>query len=47
MTMTTRTLAALGAALLLGTAASAGHAAELVVYHGWSSPAEVAALNIL
>ena len=45
--MTTRTLAALGAALLLGTAASAAQGADLVVYHGWSSPAEVAALNVL
>jgi glucose/mannose transport system substrate-binding protein len=39
-------LAALGAALLLG-AAPLVQAAELVVYHGWSSPAEVAALNVL
>ena len=40
-----KSLVALGAALLLGT--SAGSAADLVIYHGWSSPAEVAALNIL
>src|SRR5688572_20626612 len=38
-------LAALGAALLLSAVpASAG---ELVIYHGWSSPAEVEALNVL
>jgi glucose/mannose transport system substrate-binding protein len=45
MTMKGKSLVALGAALLLGT--SAGSAADLVIYHGWSSPAEVAALNIL
>lgn len=44
--MKTKTLAGIGAALLLGTALPTP-AAELVVYHGWSSPAEVAALNIL
>jgi glucose/mannose transport system substrate-binding protein len=43
--MKAKSLAALGAALLLGT--SAGNAADLVIYHGWSSPAEVAALNVL
>src|SRR5690349_20457083 len=43
--MSMKSLAALGAALLLGT--TAGNAADLVVYHGWSSPAEVAALNVL
>ena len=45
MTMKGKSLVALGAALLLST--SAGSAADLVIYHGWSSPAEVAALNIL
>lgn len=45
--MTTKTLAGIGAALMLGVASSAASAAELVIYHGWSSPAEVAALNVL
>ncbi len=40
------TLAALSAALLMGLPA-ASYATDLVVYHGWSSPAEVAALNVL
>src|SRR6187431_774140 len=39
-------LAVLAAALMLGASAPAG-AADLVIYHGWSSPAEVAALNVL
>ncbi len=38
-------LAAFGAALLLSAVPVS--AADLVIYHGWSSPAEVAALNIL
>jgi glucose/mannose transport system substrate-binding protein len=45
--MLRKSIAALGAALMLGTAASPSLATELVIYHGWSSPAEVAALNIL
>ena len=45
--MLKRTLAGLMAALLLGAAASAVQATDLVIYHGWSSPAEVAALNVL
>jgi glucose/mannose transport system substrate-binding protein len=40
-------LAGLGAALLLSAAPLTAYAAELVIYHGWSSPAEVAALNVL
>lgn len=39
-------LAGLAAALVLSTAPLA-HARELIVYHGWSTPAEVAALTIL
>src|SRR5215475_8582208 len=47
MTMLKKTLAGLSAALLLGAATVAAHATDLVIYHGWSSPAEVAALNVL
>lgn len=43
--MLMRKLAALSAALMVGAAPA--FATELVVYHGWSSPAEVAALNVL
>lgn len=43
--MLTKTLSGIAAALLLGAAPAS--ATELVIYHGWSSPAEVAALNIL
>jgi len=42
-----KSLATLAAALLLGAAPLAATAEELIVYHGWSSKAEVAALNIL
>lgn len=42
-----RTLAGLAAGLMLGTFASGALAADLVIYHNWSSPAEVAALNVL
>jgi glucose/mannose transport system substrate-binding protein len=45
--MLKKSLAGLAAALLLTALPVAGHAADLVVYHGWSSPAEVAALNVL
>ena len=45
--MRIKTLAALGAALLVSTAPLASFARELIVYHGWSTKAEVAALNIL
>ena len=45
MTMLRRTLLGLGAALTMGTAPGA-LAQELVVYHGWSTPAEVAALVV-
>jgi glucose/mannose transport system substrate-binding protein len=47
MTMLKRSLAGLGAALLLSASTAAVQATELVIYHGWSSPAEVAALNVL
>jgi glucose/mannose transport system substrate-binding protein len=39
-------LAGLGAALML-SAAPVVNAADLVIFHNWSSPAEVAALNVL
>jgi len=43
----TRTfLAGLAAALLMGSAPIA-NAVELIVYHGWSTPSEVAALRVL
>ena len=42
-----RTLAGLAAGLMLGSFASAALAAELVIYHNWSSGPEVAALNVL
>lgn len=45
--MRIKTLATLAAGLLLGAAPLAASAEELIVYHGWSSKAEVAALNIL
>jgi glucose/mannose transport system substrate-binding protein len=45
--MLRKTLAGLTAALMLGAAASAINAEELIVYHGWSTKAEVAALNVL
>lgn len=35
------------AVLMVGTASVAASAVELVIRHGWSSPAEVAALNVL
>ena len=40
------TLAGLGAVLMLGVAPLAS-AADLVIYHNWSSPAEVKSLNVL
>ena len=42
-----KTLAGLTAALMVSTAPIAVSATELVINHGWSSPAEVAALNVL
>ncbi|MEO1016115.1 MAG: ABC transporter substrate-binding protein [Pseudomonadota bacterium] len=45
--MTTRTIAGLTAALMVTAAPIATSATELVINHGWSSPAEVAALNVL
>ncbi len=44
--MRLKTLAGLAAALVLGTAPLAS-ARELIVYHGWSTPAEVGALRVL
>jgi glucose/mannose transport system substrate-binding protein len=40
-------LAAMAAALLMGAAPLSGGAMELIVYHGWSTKAEVAALHVL
>jgi glucose/mannose transport system substrate-binding protein len=45
MTVLRTKLAMAGAALMLSVAPV--YATDLVVYHGWSSPAEVAALNVL
>ena len=45
--MRMKTLATIAAALLVSAAPVASVANELIVYHGWSSKAEVAALNIL
>ena len=45
MTVLRNKLAVLAAALMASALPAA--AAELVIYHGWSSPAEVAALNVL
>ena len=42
-----KTLAGLTAGLMLGSIASGALAAELVIYHNWSSGPEVAALNVL
>lgn len=42
-----KSLATIAAALLLSAAPLAATAEELIVYHGWSSKAEVAALNIM
>ena len=44
--MRMKVMAAMSAALML-TAAPMANAAELIVYHGWSTKAEVAALNVL
>lgn len=41
------TLAGLGAALLMSAMPTAGYATDLVIYHGWSTPSEIAALNVL
>src|SRR5947208_1049223 len=46
MTMN-KVLAGLAAALMVSALPVAGYEANRVVYHGWSSPAEVAALNVL
>jgi glucose/mannose transport system substrate-binding protein len=45
--MLRKVLAVTCASLMLGAAASPAIAADLVVYHSWSSAAEVAALNVL
>lgn len=42
-----KALPLLTAALLLSGAASAAFAEDLVVYHSWSTPSEMAALNVL
>jgi glucose/mannose transport system substrate-binding protein len=43
--MLRKTLTGLAAALML-SAAPAANAMELIVYHGWSTPAEIAALSV-
>jgi glucose/mannose transport system substrate-binding protein len=45
--MRNRTLIGLAAGFLMGTVPFAASAIDVVINHGWSSPAEVAALNIL
>lgn len=45
--MMNRIIAGITAALLAGSAPVAAHATELVIYHTWSAPPEVAALNVL
>lgn len=45
--MLMKTLAGLSAALMLSALPLAAHAADLTVYHGWSSGPEVGALNVL
>jgi glucose/mannose transport system substrate-binding protein len=45
--MLRKKLAGLSAALLITAVPATAFATELVIYHGWSSPAEVAALNVL
>lgn len=45
--MPKKTLAGLAAALMLTALPLAAHATDVTVYHGWSSPAEVGALNVL
>ena len=45
--MNRKALPLLTAALLLSGAASAAFAEDLVVYHSWSTPSEMAALNVL
>ncbi len=45
--MLRKTLTGLATALMLSAVPMATQAADLVVFHGWSSPAEVAALNVL
>lgn len=45
--MLRKTLAMAIAGLMLGTGAGSTSAADLVIYHNWSSAAEVAALNVL
>ena len=44
--MRLKLLAGLGAALMM-SASTVGYSADLVIFHNWSSPAEVAALNVL
>ena len=45
--MSRKTLAGLVAGLMLGTASHGAMATDLVVYHSWSAPPEIAALNII
>ena len=45
--MDSRKLAAFAAALMLAVPATAAYATDLVIYHTWSTPSEIAALNVL
>lgn len=45
--MSTKGLAGLLAGLMLGTASSGAMATDLVIYHSWSAPPEIAALNVI
>ena len=45
--MSTKRLAGLVAGLLLSTASFGAMATDLVIYHSWSAPPEIAALNVI
>ena len=45
--MSTKRLAGMIAGLMLSTASFGAMATDLVIYHSWSAPPEIAALNVL
>ncbi|HEY0034705.1 MAG TPA: ABC transporter substrate-binding protein [Devosia sp.] len=45
--MSTKSLAGLVAGLMLSTASFGAMATDLVIYHSWSAPPEIAALNVI
>jgi glucose/mannose transport system substrate-binding protein len=45
--MSTKRLAGMVAGLLLSTASFGAMATDLVIYHSWSAPPEIAALNVI